>query len=64
MGALPIVYAATEAGVGGACVGPDGFAQRNGHPKLVRSSRRSRDTGLAARLWEQSEKLTGVRYLR
>jgi NAD(P)-dependent dehydrogenase (short-subunit alcohol dehydrogenase family) len=62
MGTLPILYAATESGVGGACVGPDGFAQRNGHPTLVRSSRRSRDTELAARLWEQSEKLTGVRY--
>jgi NAD(P)-dependent dehydrogenase (short-subunit alcohol dehydrogenase family) len=62
MGVLPILYAATEPGVGGACVGPDGFAQRNGHPTLVRSSRRSRDPGLAARLWEQSEELTGIRY--
>jgi NAD(P)-dependent dehydrogenase (short-subunit alcohol dehydrogenase family) len=51
-GALPILYAATAPGVaGGACIGPDGFMQRNGYPTLVRSSRRSRDTALAARLW-------------
>ncbi|SHN47371.1 oxidoreductase [Cryptosporangium aurantiacum] len=62
MGALPILYAATEAGVAGTCVGPDGFLQRRGHPTLVRTSRRSRDTALAAALWERSERLTGVRY--
>jgi len=61
MGALPILYAATAPGVGGgACVGPDGFMQRNGYPTLVRSSRTSRNTTLAAQLWERSELLTGV----
>ncbi|WP_328472116.1 oxidoreductase [Actinoplanes sp. NBC_00393] len=65
MGALPILYAVTAPDVpGGACVGPDGFLQRQGNPKLVRSSRRSRDPVLAAALWEQSEHLTGVRYPR
>lgn len=62
MGALPILYAATVPGVGGACVGPDGFMQRNGYPTLVRSSRTSRDTALAVQLWERSELLTGVDY--
>jgi len=63
MGALPILYAATAPGVvGGTCVGPDGFMQRNGYPTVVRSSRRSRDVALAARLWEHSEALTGVRF--
>jgi NAD(P)-dependent dehydrogenase (short-subunit alcohol dehydrogenase family) len=63
MGALPLLYAATApGGQGGACIGPDGFLQRNGHPTLVRSSRTSRDTTLAARLWEHSEQLTGIRY--
>ncbi len=61
MGALPIVYAATADLPGGVCVGPDGFAQRTGYPTVVRTSRRSRDGGLAARLWERSEQLTGVR---
>ena len=63
MGVLPIVYAATAPGVeGGVCIGPDGFKQRNGYPTVVRSSRRSRDTTLAADLWELSELLTGVRF--
>ncbi|MGH3878385.1 MAG: oxidoreductase [Actinophytocola sp.] len=63
MGALPMLYAATAPGVvGGTCVGPDGFMQRNGYPTVVRSSRRSRDVALAARLWERSEALTGVRF--
>ena len=63
MGALPILYAATAPDVaGGACVGPDGFMQRNGYPTLVRSSRTSRDTTLAAQLWQRSELLTGVHY--
>jgi NAD(P)-dependent dehydrogenase (short-subunit alcohol dehydrogenase family) len=63
MGALPMLYAATAPGVGGGTyVGPDGFLQRSGYPTLVRSSRTSRDTALAAKLWEQSEDLTGVHH--
>jgi NAD(P)-dependent dehydrogenase (short-subunit alcohol dehydrogenase family) len=59
MGALPILYAATAPGIaGGVCVGPDGRLQRNGYPTLVRTSRRSRDVALAARLWERSRQLT------
>lgn len=63
MGALPMLYAATEPRVaGGACIGPDGFMQRSGYPTLVRSSRTSRDTTLADQLWQRSELLTGVHY--
>jgi len=63
MGALPILFAATAPGAeGGTCIGPDGLMQRNGYPTPVRTSRRSRDTALAAQLWERSELLTGVRY--
>jgi hypothetical protein len=62
MGALPLLYAATAPGIaGGSCAGPDGFLQRSGFPELVRSSRTSRDARLAARLWERSAALTGVR---
>lgn len=61
MGALPLLYAATSPRVeGGTCIGPDGFAQRNGFPTVVSTSRASRDPELAARLWELSEVLTGV----
>ncbi len=63
MGVLPLLYAATEPGVaGGVLIGPDGRLQRNGHPTVVGSSRRSRDPEPAARLWQRSEVLTGVRY--
>lgn len=63
MGALSMLYAATAPGVGGGvCAGPDGFMQRSGYPTLVRSSRASRNTALAARLWERSELLAGVHY--
>jgi hypothetical protein len=63
MGALPTLYAATAADVsGGDYIGPDGLGELWGHPKKVQSNRRSHDTAAAAKLWELSEKLTGVRY--
>ena len=63
MGALPTLYAATAPDVsGGDYIGPDGFGELWGHPKKVQSNRRSHDTAAAAKLWEISEKLTGVRY--
>jgi hypothetical protein len=63
MGALSTLYAATAPGVaGGTCVGPDGLMQRHGYPTQVRTSGTSRDTALAARLWQRSELLTGLRY--
>ncbi len=62
-GALPILRAATAPDVkGGQFYGPDGLAQMKGYPKLVHSSALSHDEKLAAALWEESEKLTGVRY--
>ena len=42
--------------------GPDGFLQMRGHPKRVEMVKQARDPHDAARLWEISEKLTGVRY--
>jgi NAD(P)-dependent dehydrogenase (short-subunit alcohol dehydrogenase family) len=61
-GALPLLYAATMELPGGSYVGPDGPRGLRGYPKLVRSSRRARDEVLASRLWEVSERLTGVSY--
>jgi NAD(P)-dependent dehydrogenase (short-subunit alcohol dehydrogenase family) len=63
MGALPTLYAATVPDLpGGAYVGPDGVAEMRGHPQLTVPSARARDAGTAARLWDVSEELTGVRY--
>jgi NAD(P)-dependent dehydrogenase (short-subunit alcohol dehydrogenase family) len=63
MGALPTLYAVAAPGVrGGDYFGPDGPGEMWGHPRRVGSSRRSRDLETASRLWEVSEKLTGVRF--
>ncbi len=63
MGALPQLYAATAPDVlGGKYYGPDGFMQRTGYPKQLRSSGRSYDETVAKQLWAVSEELTGVEY--
>jgi NAD(P)-dependent dehydrogenase (short-subunit alcohol dehydrogenase family) len=62
-GALPILYAATEPGLeGGDYIGPDGIAEQRGHPKRVGMSGAARDEQVARRLWEVSERMTGVRF--
>jgi NAD(P)-dependent dehydrogenase (short-subunit alcohol dehydrogenase family) len=61
MGALPTLYAATQPGLeGGTYVGPGGFQEQRGHPKIVQPSGRARDPETARRLWEVSERLTAV----
>jgi NAD(P)-dependent dehydrogenase (short-subunit alcohol dehydrogenase family) len=63
MGALPELYAATRPNLeGGLFIGPDGFEQQRGHPKVVGSTAAGRDEAVAARLWAVSEELTGVSY--
>jgi NAD(P)-dependent dehydrogenase (short-subunit alcohol dehydrogenase family) len=64
MGALPTLYAATKPGLqGGEYVGPDGFRGLRGYPVVTQSSQRSHDQEQAARLWQVSEQLTGVKYV-
>jgi NAD(P)-dependent dehydrogenase (short-subunit alcohol dehydrogenase family) len=61
MGALPLLYAATRPNLdGGLYIGPDGFEEQRGHPKVVRPVRAGRDEESARRLWSVSEELTGV----
>jgi NAD(P)-dependent dehydrogenase (short-subunit alcohol dehydrogenase family) len=63
MGALPTLYAAAAPDVeGGDYIGPDGFGELRGHPIKVSCSPAARDPESAARLWELSEELAGVRY--
>ncbi|MDQ4124376.1 MAG: oxidoreductase, partial [Actinomycetota bacterium] len=62
MGALPLLFAATQDLESGAYVGPDGIGEARGHPKLVGMSGRARNDEDARRLWEVSEQLTGIRY--
>jgi NAD(P)-dependent dehydrogenase (short-subunit alcohol dehydrogenase family) len=62
MGALSVLYAATEPGLeGGTYVGPDGIGEQRGHPKIVQPNRTARNRETARRLWDVSEELTGVR---
>ena len=61
MGALPILFAATQPGLeGGTYFGPGGFQEQRGHPKIVQPSGRARDPETARRLWEVSERMTAV----
>jgi NAD(P)-dependent dehydrogenase (short-subunit alcohol dehydrogenase family) len=63
MGALPLLFAAASPEVaGGDYIGPDGLGEMRGHPVKLRPAPRSRDSAAAARLWEVSERLTGIRF--
>jgi NAD(P)-dependent dehydrogenase (short-subunit alcohol dehydrogenase family) len=63
MGALPTLFAATAPGLpGDSYVGPDGFMEQHGHPRLVGRSSAARNAADARRLWVLSEDLTGVVY--
>jgi NAD(P)-dependent dehydrogenase (short-subunit alcohol dehydrogenase family) len=64
VGALSLLYAATEPGLeGGTYVGPDGRGEQRGHPQpgAVPTSA-ALDEAVAARLWAASEEVTGVRF--
>ncbi|MFF4160272.1 oxidoreductase [Streptomyces sp. NPDC001678] len=62
-GALPQLYAATDASVvGGQFIGPDGPAELRGKPTSVRLSAAAADPDTGRRLWELSERLTDVRF--
>jgi NAD(P)-dependent dehydrogenase (short-subunit alcohol dehydrogenase family) len=62
-GALPTLRAATDPGArGGEYYGPDGWLEFKGHPHRVSSSARSHDEQAQRQLWQESERLTGVRY--
>lgn len=62
MGALSALFAATAPDVqGGDYYQPDRLTGLRGHPVKARTSDRSYDMTVAARLWTVSEELTGVR---
>jgi len=64
-GALPQLYAATAPGVeGGTYYGPDGPGEMRGFPKEVKAITDAYDPEVGSRLWEVSEELTEVSYLR
>jgi hypothetical protein len=61
-GALPQIRASVDPHAkGGEYYGPDGRREMTGFPVLVQSNAASHNLSDAARLWEESEKLTGVK---
>ena len=64
MGALPTLYAAVAADVqGNDYYGPGGFQEFKGFPKKVEPANRAKKDDVAEKLWDVSEKMTGVSYL-
>jgi NAD(P)-dependent dehydrogenase (short-subunit alcohol dehydrogenase family) len=62
-GALPTLYAATSPqATPGAYYGPDRFNETRGYPTLAKVPAQARDAAAAARLWDVSEQLTGIRF--
>jgi NAD(P)-dependent dehydrogenase (short-subunit alcohol dehydrogenase family) len=63
IGALGALRAATDPAVhGGEYYGPVRWRGERGYPERISSSERSHDEGAQRRLWQESERLTGVRY--
>lgn len=60
VGALPILYAATQDVPSGSYVGPDGFQHLRGNPQVHEPAKAATDAQTAARLWELSARLTGT----
>ena len=62
-GSWPLLYAATSPHAhGGGYYGPDGIAEVKGTPVEVKPKPHALDPLAGQRLWEISERLTGVRY--
>lgn len=63
MGVLPTLRAAFDPHAkGGEFYGPGGFMGMWGHPVEEQPNELSRDASIAGRLWQISEKLTGVKF--
>lgn len=62
-GALPTIHAATENSLrGGEYIGPDGRGNRKGNPAIETPASGVYHPETMQKLWELSEKLTGVRF--
>ena len=63
MGALPQLRASVDSEAkGGEYFGPDGFVEMKGYPVQVQPDKHARNAGDIQKLWEVSEKITGVRF--
>jgi NAD(P)-dependent dehydrogenase (short-subunit alcohol dehydrogenase family) len=63
IGALSIARAAVDPGLaGGSYIGPGGWHEFTGYPVVLEPSERARDRDRQNRLWQESERLTGITY--
>ncbi len=63
MGALPQIFAGVNENLtNGEYIGPDGFLEARGYPKIVASSANAQNAKVAETLWLTSEKLTGISF--
>lgn len=63
MGALPTLYAALSPDVVGSdFIGPHALGGWRGYPIKTKSNQLSYDEAIAARLWQVSEELTGIKF--
>jgi len=64
-GAEPTLYAAANPDAhSGEYIGPDGFLEFRGHPKVVHARPKAHDPEVAKKLWTVSEQLTGLTFRR
>lgn len=62
-GALPTLFAATSPQAeGGAYYGPDRFSETRGYPTVAKVPAKALDQDTSARLWTESERLTGLAF--
>lgn len=62
-GAMPTLRAACDVDAhGGEYYGPGGVGEVRGSPQKAFANAKAQDTDVAKRLWDESEKLTGVRF--
>jgi NAD(P)-dependent dehydrogenase (short-subunit alcohol dehydrogenase family) len=61
-GALPVLLAATGDIPGDSFTGPERFMHMRTGAELIGRSKQARDPSLAARLWAESERMTGVSF--
>lgn len=63
-GAWPSLYAATaKDATGGTYYGPSRMNEMRGYPKIAKIAPQATDVKVASRLWEESEKITNVKFI-
>lgn len=63
-GVLPLLFASvSKSASGGSYYGPGGLNEMRGYPSLSKISSNAKDEEVSEKLWEVSEKLSGIKYV-